>query len=108
MASVSLPLYLIRCSGLHGRYANRSQNVRGGAIALGHPLGATGARQIVTGLSECRRRKAKVLVSRNDLPKESSCSGHLSRYFHAYASCVNDIVRDLLTMFLLLQLTSMW
>ena len=38
-------------------------NVRGGAIALGHPLGATGARQIVTGLSECRRRKAKVLLT---------------------------------------------
>ena len=38
-------------------------NTRGGAIALGHPLGATGARQIVTGLSECRRRKAKVLLT---------------------------------------------
>ncbi|KAF2772227.1 beta ketoadipyl CoA thiolase [Teratosphaeria nubilosa] len=38
-------------------------NVRGGAIALGHPLGCTGARQIVTGLSECRRRKAKVLLT---------------------------------------------
>jgi len=38
-------------------------NVRGGAIALGHPLGCTGARLIVTGLSECRRRKAKVLLT---------------------------------------------
>lgn len=38
-------------------------NTRGGAIALGHPLGCTGARQIVTGLSECRRRKAKVLLT---------------------------------------------
>ncbi|KAK4987171.1 hypothetical protein LTR66_007664 [Elasticomyces elasticus] len=38
-------------------------NVRGGAIALGHPLGCTGARQIVTGLSECKRRKAKVLLT---------------------------------------------
>ena len=38
-------------------------NVRGGAIALGHPLGTTGARQIVTGLSECRRRKSKVLLT---------------------------------------------
>jgi len=38
-------------------------NIRGGAIALGHPLGCTGARQIVTGLSECRRRKAKVLLT---------------------------------------------
>ena len=38
-------------------------NVRGGAIALGHPLGATGARQICTGLSECRRRKVRVLLT---------------------------------------------
>lgn len=38
-------------------------NVRGGAIALGHPLGATGARQVVTGLSECRRRGVKVLLT---------------------------------------------
>lgn len=38
-------------------------NIRGGAIALGHPLGATGARQIVTGLSECRRQKKKVLLT---------------------------------------------
>ena len=38
-------------------------NVRGGAIALGHPLGATGARQICTGLSECRRQKKRVLLT---------------------------------------------
>jgi len=38
-------------------------NVNGGAIALGHPLGATGARQIATGLAELRRRKQKVLVT---------------------------------------------
>lgn len=31
--------------------------VVGGAIALGHPFGCTGVRQIVTGLSECRRRQ---------------------------------------------------
>jgi len=38
-------------------------NVRGGAIALGHPLGTTGARQVVTGLSECRRQKKKILLT---------------------------------------------
>ena len=38
-------------------------NIRGGAIALGHPLGATGARQIVTGLSEARRQKKKILLT---------------------------------------------
>ena len=37
-------------------------NPRGGAIALGHPLGATGARQVVTGLSELRRQKKKMLL----------------------------------------------
>ena len=34
-------------------------NVNGGAIALGHPLGATGARQTVTLLHEARRRGAR-------------------------------------------------
>jgi acetyl-CoA acyltransferase 1 len=38
-------------------------NIRGGAIALGHPLGATGTRQIVTGLSEARRQKKKILLT---------------------------------------------
>jgi len=37
-------------------------NPRGGAIALGHPLGASGARLVVTGLSELRRRKGKILL----------------------------------------------
>ncbi|KIW25108.1 uncharacterized protein PV07_10773 [Cladophialophora immunda] len=38
-------------------------NVRGGAIAIGHPLGATGTRQVVTLLSELKRRKQKVGVT---------------------------------------------
>ena len=38
-------------------------NVRGGAIAVGHPLGCTGTRQVVTVLSELRRRKQKVAVT---------------------------------------------
>lgn len=38
-------------------------NTRGGAIALGHPLGATGCRQVVTGLAEARRLKKKVFVN---------------------------------------------
>ena len=42
---------------------HEKMNPRGGAIALGHPLGCTGARQIVTGLSECRRTKKKVLLT---------------------------------------------
>ncbi|GAA5910591.1 hypothetical protein JCM6882_001033 [Rhodosporidiobolus microsporus] len=38
-------------------------NVNGGAIALGHPLGCTGARQVATGLNEIRRRGGKILVT---------------------------------------------
>jgi acetyl-CoA acetyltransferase len=39
-------------------------NVNGGAIALGHPVGATGARIILTSLQELHRRKARrALVS---------------------------------------------
>jgi len=38
-------------------------NVNGGAIALGHPLGATGTRLILTLLHELRRRKARYGVA---------------------------------------------
>ena len=34
-------------------------NVNGGAVALGHPLGSSGCRIVVTLLHEMRRRKAK-------------------------------------------------
>jgi len=34
-------------------------NVNGGAIALGHPIGASGARVLVTLLHEMRRRNAR-------------------------------------------------
>ncbi|KAF4717776.1 3-ketoacyl-CoA thiolase, peroxisomal, partial [Perkinsus olseni] len=37
-------------------------NPKGGAIALGHPLGCTGARQIATLLPEMKRTKAKLGV----------------------------------------------
>jgi len=37
-------------------------NVNGGAIALGHPLGATGARQIATALHELERRSARFAI----------------------------------------------
>ncbi|KAF9270055.1 thiolase [Marasmius fiardii PR-910] len=38
-------------------------NVNGGACALGHPLGCTGARQVATGLNELHRRQGKILVT---------------------------------------------
>jgi acetyl-CoA acetyltransferase len=34
-------------------------NVNGGAIALGHPVGASGARLVLTLLKELRRRSLK-------------------------------------------------
>lgn len=43
--------------------SDQKLNPRGGAIALGHPLGATGVRQVVTGLSELRRIKKKMLLT---------------------------------------------
>lgn len=42
---------------------HEKMNIRGGAIALGHPLGATGARQIVTGLSIARQQKKKIVLT---------------------------------------------
>ncbi|KAG8219843.1 3-ketoacyl-CoA thiolase [Butyriboletus roseoflavus] len=38
-------------------------NPNGGAITLTHPLGMTGARQVVTGLAELRRRNKKILCT---------------------------------------------
>jgi acetyl-CoA C-acetyltransferase len=37
-------------------------NVNGGAVALGHPIGMTGARLIVTALHELRRRKGRYAI----------------------------------------------
>lgn len=38
-------------------------NPNGGAIAMGHPLGCTGARQVATALSEAKREKKKIFVT---------------------------------------------
>ncbi|KAI0925166.1 hypothetical protein AcW1_007053 [Taiwanofungus camphoratus] len=38
-------------------------NVWGGAIAIGHPLGSTGARQIVTGLNIAKQTGGKIFVT---------------------------------------------
>lgn len=37
-------------------------NPNGGAIALGHPLGATGARQVVTGLAHAKRNGLRTFI----------------------------------------------
>ncbi len=38
-------------------------NVNGGAVALGHPIGMTGARLVLTALHELRRRKGKYALA---------------------------------------------
>ncbi|CAZ82490.1 unnamed protein product [Tuber melanosporum] len=58
-AFASMAVYCLRELGLE----EEKVNPRGGAIALGHPLGATGARQAATGLAEMRRQRKKVLVT---------------------------------------------
>jgi acetyl-CoA acetyltransferase len=50
--------FLGRDSAL-GQISPEKLNVNGGAIALGHPVGATGARLVLTSLKELQRRKAK-------------------------------------------------
>jgi acetyl-CoA C-acetyltransferase/acetyl-CoA acyltransferase len=55
--------HLDRAAAL-GEIPNEILNVNGGAIALGHPVGASGARLVLTTLKEMRRRHARrALVS---------------------------------------------
>ncbi|KAG9237166.1 peroxisomal putative 3-ketoacyl-CoA thiolase B [Amylocarpus encephaloides] len=58
-AFASMGVYCIEKLGLDAERVNP----RGGAIALGHPLGCTGARQVVTALSELKRRGERVAVT---------------------------------------------
>jgi acetyl-CoA C-acetyltransferase/acetyl-CoA acyltransferase len=47
-----------------GKIPKERLNVNGGSIALGHPVGSTGARLILTSLKELARRQAqRALVS---------------------------------------------
>lgn len=55
-AFASQALYCIRKLGI----PQEKVNPKGGAIALGHPLGATGARQLATLLPELQRRDKQV------------------------------------------------
>jgi acetyl-CoA acyltransferase len=58
-AFASQCLYSIRQVGLEDRYKAGDVNPNGGAIALGHPLGCTGAKLTAQLLHEMKRRKAK-------------------------------------------------
>jgi len=51
----------VYCGRVLGIPADRL-NVKGGAIALGHPLGCTGARMVTTLLPELKRRGKKTGV----------------------------------------------
>ena len=57
-AFASQAIYCVRELGLPPSRVN----VNGGAIAIGHPLGATGARQIATALHELERRKGRYAI----------------------------------------------
>ena len=46
-------------SSYHLRANQEKLNVNGGAMALGHPLGATGAKLMTTLLHELERREAR-------------------------------------------------
>ncbi len=58
-AFASQALYCIRKLGLEKRLKAGDINPNGGAIALGHPLGCTGAKLTAQLLHELKRRKAK-------------------------------------------------
>lgn len=58
-AFASQALYSIRTLGID----QRKVNPQGGAIAIGHPLGVTGARQIATGLARAKKTGEKLLVT---------------------------------------------
>ncbi len=58
-AFASQALYSVRKLGIEERYWKGDINPNGGAIALGHPLGCTGAKLTAQLLHELKRRKAK-------------------------------------------------
>ena len=48
---------------LAGKYVLTNVSPSGGAIAFGHPLGCTGARQIATGYNIARQTRGKVFIT---------------------------------------------
>ena len=58
-AFASQAIYSVRAIGIEERYFAGDINPNGGAIALGHPLGCTGAKLTAQLLHELKRRKAK-------------------------------------------------
>ncbi|HSY16791.1 MAG TPA: thiolase family protein [Candidatus Acidoferrales bacterium] len=63
-ASVEFARTQLHRDGPLGEISAAKLNVNGGSIALGHPVGATGARLVLTALKELKRRNARrALVS---------------------------------------------
>jgi len=58
-AFASQAVYCIRTLGIDPKRVNP----QGGAIGIGHPLGCTGARQIVTGLARTKKTHEKIFVT---------------------------------------------
>src|ERR1700739_123561 len=71
-------------------------NVNGGAIALGHPLGATGTRLVITLLYELRRRKKKyglatACIGRRPGNRDDCGESELIRHgLHGWSRCTGD------------------
>jgi len=61
-AFASQAIYCVRQLGLEKALAEGKVNPKGGAIALGHPLGATGARMLAGLLAELERQELQVGV----------------------------------------------
>lgn len=61
-AFASQALYTLRVLGLEGALGEGRVNPKGGAIALGHPLGATGARMVAGLLPELKRQELETGV----------------------------------------------
>ena len=58
-AFASQVIYSIRAIGIEDRWSAGDVNPNGGAIALGHPLGASGAKLVSQLIRELKRRNAK-------------------------------------------------
>jgi acetyl-CoA acetyltransferase family protein len=57
--SIGFAKKFLNREGALGEISSDQLNVNGGAIALGHPVGATGARVVLSSLRELQRTKAK-------------------------------------------------
>lgn len=68
-------------------------NPVGGAIAMGHPLGATGARQVATAMAEAKREKKKIFVTSMCIGSGMvSCLSNVLTAGHGRSVCQRAVV----------------